>query len=96
MVPPFDFVKGEMPFCAKGDINSLQNKIYKLYSRKSTNLTIVALSCKNQRDKKRSNGFFDGIGNVAGGLYYSRKKCFGLLQYCGLCWHIKAPIRHKR
>ena len=46
MVPPFDFVKGEMPSWAKRDISSVQNTIYKMYSRKSTNLTVVALSCK--------------------------------------------------
>ena len=47
-VPPFDFVKGD---CAVGNA-ALGKKGYKLsteykiYSRKSTNLTVVALSCK--------------------------------------------------
>ena len=49
-VPPFDFVNGD---CAVG--NSVLGKKgirynlsteYKIYSRKSTNLTVVALSCK--------------------------------------------------
>ena len=49
-VPPSDFVKGD---CAVGnavlgkrDINSVQNTINKIYSQKSTHLTVVALSCK--------------------------------------------------
>ena len=48
-VPPFDFVKGD---CAVGnavlgkrDINSVQNTNIQ-NSRKSTNVTVVALSCK--------------------------------------------------
>ena len=68
MVPPFDFVKGEKLFLAKRDINSVQNTIYKIYSRKFTNLTVVTLSCKNNGTKSTAIGFFDGIGNVAGGL----------------------------
>ena len=50
-----------------------------LYSWKSTNLTIVALSCKTTGEKSEltksaAMGFFDDIRNVAGGLYYSRKR----------------------
>ena len=89
-VPPFDFVKGD---CAVGNA-ALGKKGYKLsteykiYSRKSTNLTVVALSCKatgkkSELTKSAAMGFFDGIRYVAGGLYYSRKS-FGLLQFCGL------------
>ena len=50
-VPTFDFVKAtalrEMPFWAKRNTNSVQNTIYKIYSRKSTNLTVVAV-CKTR------------------------------------------------
>ena len=47
-VPPFDFVKGD---CAVGNavLGKKGYKLsteYKIYSRKSTNLTVVALSCK--------------------------------------------------
>ena len=47
-VPPFDFVKSD---CAVGNavLGKRGYKLsteYKIYSRKSTNLTVVALSCK--------------------------------------------------
>ena len=49
-VPPFDFVKGD---CVVG--NDVLGKKgykrsteYKIYSRKSTNLTVVGLSCKTK------------------------------------------------
>ena len=64
-VPPFDFVKGD---CVVGNavLGKKGYKLsteYKIYSRKSTNLTVVALSCKttgekSELTKKRSNGFF--------------------------------------
>ena len=85
-VPPLDFVKGD---CAAGNA-VLRKKGYKLsteykiYSRKSTNFTVVALSCnttgkKSELTKSAAMGFFDGIRNVAGGLYYSRKR---VSDYC--------------
>ena len=85
-VPPFDFVMGD---CAvrnaalgkKGYKLSTENKIY---SRKFTNLTVVALSCKttgkqSELTKSAAVGFFDDIRNVASGLYYSRKS---VSDYC--------------
>ena len=63
-VPPFDFLKGD---CAVGNavLGKKGYKLsteYKIYSRKSTNLTVVALSCKTTgkiwADKKPSKGFF--------------------------------------
>ena len=84
--PSFDFVMGD---CAVGNA-ALGKKGYKLstenkiYSRKSTNLTVVALSCKttgkqSELTKSTAMGFFDGIHNVASGLYYSRKR---VSDYC--------------
>ena len=75
-----------MPFSAKTGYKLSTE--YKIYSLKSTNLTVVALSCKttgkkSELTKSAAMGFFDGICNVAGGLYYSRKS-FGLLPFCGL------------
>ena len=85
-VPSFDFVKGD---CVVG--NAVQGKKgykrsteYKIYSRKSTNLTVVGFSCKtkggkSELTKSAAMGVFDGIRNVAGGLYYSRKR---VSEYC--------------
>ena len=80
-VPPFDFVKGD---CAVGNavLGKKGYKLsteYKIYSRKPTNLTVVALSCKTtggkcELTKNAAMFFFDGILNVAGSLYYSRKR----------------------
>ena len=85
-VPPFDFVKGD---CAVGNavLGKKGYKLsteYKIYSRKSTNLTVVALSCKtmgkkSELTKSAAMVFFDDIRNVAGGLYYSRKR---VSDYC--------------
>ena len=52
-VPPFDSVKGD---CAVGNavLGKKGYKLsteYKIYSRKSTNLTVVALSCKTTGKK---------------------------------------------
>ena len=52
-VQPFDFVKGD---CAVGNavLDKKGYKLsteYKIYSRKSTNLTVVALSCKTTGEK---------------------------------------------
>ena len=49
-VPPFDFVKGD---CVVGNavLGKKGYKLsteYKIYSRKSTNLTVVDLSCKTK------------------------------------------------
>ena len=49
-VPPFDFVK---PNCVVGNaiLGKKRYKLsteYKIYSRKSTNLTVVDLSCKTK------------------------------------------------
>ena len=64
-VPPFDFVKGD---CAVGNavLGKKGYKLsteYKIYSRKSTNLTVVALSCKTtgkkcELTKSAAMGFF--------------------------------------
>ena len=85
-VPPLDFVKGD---CAVGNavLGEKGHKLsteYKIYSRESTSLTVVALSCKTTGKKSEltrsaATGFFDGIRNVAGGLYYSRKR---VSDYC--------------
>ena len=90
--PPFDFVKGD---CAvvnavlgKRDINSVQNTIYKIYSRKSTNLTVVALcktTGKSEMTKSAAMGFFDRAGD----LYYSKKKEFRTI---AILW---LPLTHK-
>ena len=66
----FDFVKGD---CAVG--NAILGKKgyklsteYKIYSRKSTNLTVVALSCetgkKSELTKSTTMCFFDVKRNV--------------------------------
>ena len=49
-VPPFDFVKGD---CVVGNAflgkkGYKRSTEYKIYSRKSTNLTVVGLSCKTK------------------------------------------------
>ena len=64
-VPPFDFVKGDYAvgnavLGKKGHKLSIE---YKIYSRKSTNLTVVSLSCKTtgkkcELTKSAATGFF--------------------------------------
>ena len=64
-VPPFDFVKGD---CVVGNavLGKKGYKLsteYKIHSRKSTNLTVVALSCKitgkkSELTKTAAMGFF--------------------------------------
>ena len=83
-VPPFDFAKGD---CAVG--NAVLGKKgcklsteYKIYSRKSTKLTVVALSCK-------TTGKTSELTKSAAMVFCRRfilqqKKSFGLLQFCGL------------
>ena len=85
-VPPFDFVKGDcaVGIAVLGKQGYKLSTEYKIYSRKFTNLPVVALSCKttgknSELTKSAAMFFFDGIRNVAGGLYYSRKK---VLDYC--------------
>ena len=85
-VPPFDFVKGD---CAVGSavLGKKGNKFsteYKIYTQKSTNLTVVALSCKTTGEKTEltksaAMDFFYGIRNVVSDLYYSRKR---VSDYC--------------
>ena len=85
-VPPFDFVKGDCAVrnAVLGKKGYKLSTEYKIYSRKSTNLTVTLFHVK-QRGKKSeltkstAMGFFDGIRNVAGGLYYSRKR---VSDYC--------------
>ena len=70
-----------MPFWAKKDINSVQNTIYKIYSRKSTNLTVVALSCKitgkkSELTKSAAMGFFSTVYVMLQAVYTTAEKDF--------------------
>ena len=64
-VPPFDFVKGDWAVgnAILGKKGYKLSTEYKIYSRKSTNLTVVALSCtttgkKSELTKSAAMGFF--------------------------------------
>ena len=72
----FDFVKDD---CAIG-CAVLGKRGYNLSSTQSMMLFHVKPTEKVfGADRKRSNGFFDGVHNVAGCIYYSRKR---VLDYC--------------
>ena len=77
-MPSFDFVKDD---CAVGSaVLGKRGYMYNLSSTQS-----MVFFHENQRkkvfwaDRKRSNGFFDGVHNVAGCIYYSRKR---VSDYC--------------
>ena len=67
-VPSFDFVKDD---CTVG--RTVWGK--RGYSLSSTQSMVLF----HVKDRKRSNGFFDGVRNVAGCIYYSRKR---VSDYC--------------
>ena len=101
-VAPFDFVKGD---CVVGNA-VLGKKGYKrsteytIYSRKSTNLTVVGLSCKtkgkNLSWQKAQQWVFSTVYVMLQAVYTTAEKEFRSIAVFGLRWHIKAPIRHKR
>ena len=96
-VPPFDFVKGD---CVVGNAvlgkkGYKRSTEYKIYSRKSTNLTVVGLSCKTKgkiwADKKRSNGCFRRYTWCCRRFILQQKKSFGVLQFLACADTLKLP-----
>ena len=75
-------------------------KLVKRYSRKSTNLTVVGLSCKtkgkNLSWQKAQQLVFSTVYVMLQAVYTTAEKEFRSIAVFGLRWHIKAPIRHKR
>ena len=67
-VPSFDFEKDD---CAVG--SAVLGK--RGYNLNSTQLMVLF----HVKDRKRSSGFFDGVRNAAGCIYYSRKR---VSDYC--------------
>ena len=65
-----------MPFWAKRDINSVQNRIYKIYSRKSTHLTVVALSCKTTGKTELTKSAAMGLFVMLQAVYTTAEKVF--------------------
>ena len=82
-VPPFDFVKGD---CAVGNavLGKKGYKLsteYKIYSRKPTNLTVVALSCKTtgkkcELTKNAAMFFFSTVYLMLQAVYTTAEKEF--------------------
>ena len=75
-------------------------KLVKRYSRKSTNLTVVGLSCKtkgkNLSWQKAQQWVFSTVYVMLQAVYNTAEKEFRSIAVFGLRWHIKAPIHHKR
>ena len=78
-MPSFDIVKGD---CAVGSA-ILGKRRYNLSSTQSMGRFHVKPMEKKVfgADRKRTNGLFDGVRNVAGCMYYSRKMSFRLLYF---------------
>ena len=102
IVPPFDSVKGD---CVVGNavLGKKGYKLsteYKIYSRKSTNLTVLDLSCKTKEKNlswpKAHQWVFSTVYVMLQAVYTTAEKEFRSIAVFGLRWHIKAPIRHKR
>ena len=87
-----------MPFWAKRDINSIQNK--KFIVENLQNLTVVDLSCKTKEKnlswQKGHQWVFSTVYVMLQAVYTTAEKEFRSIAVFGLRWHIKAPIRHKR